>query len=91
MTDLRVVLLAGKDAQAAWRLFIEVHDGTVVARRIRVVETYHPSRQAPQHPGPSERARGEEDIRMALRRVVTLTGVVQEPLDLTGRRQRSSS
>ncbi|WP_181778843.1 uracil-DNA glycosylase family protein [Pseudonocardia pini] len=79
MTDLRVVLLAGKDAQAAWRLFTEVHGATVMARRIRAVETYHPSRQALQHPDPAERARREDHIRAALRRVAAHAGTSPRP------------
>jgi hypothetical protein len=70
MTELRVVLLAGKDAQAAWRLFCSVHGAEIARRGIHAVSTYHPSRQALQHPDPVERARREDDIRAALREVV---------------------
>lgn len=74
MADLRVVLLAGKDAQAAWQLFTAEHGAVVAARGVQAVATYHPSRQALQHPDPGERERREEDIRAALRRVVTIVG-----------------
>ena len=68
MPRLRVVLLAGKDAQAAWALFDRRHGALVRSRGITVLPTYHPSRQALQHPDLAERARREEHIRTTLRR-----------------------
>lgn len=74
MPGLRVVLLAGKDAQAAWRLFCRSHGALVRSRGIEALSTYHPSRQALQHPDPAERARREDHIRATLRRAAELIG-----------------
>jgi hypothetical protein len=74
MPDLRVVLLAGKDAQAAWDLFCRSHGVLVQLRGIKALGTYHPSRQALQHPDSVERARREDHIRTTLRRAAELIG-----------------
>lgn len=80
MPDLRVVLLAGKDAQAAWELFGRRYGEWLRTRGIETVSTYHPSRGALQHPDPAERARREDDIRAALRRVAVLIGSSPPPV-----------
>lgn len=69
MPNLRVVILAGKDSQAAWELFRSRHGVWLRSRGIESVPTYHPSRQALQHPDPAERARREQHIESALRQV----------------------
>jgi Holliday junction resolvase RusA-like endonuclease len=74
MPGLRVVLPAGKDAQAAWQLFSSRHGALIRARGIEAISTYHPSRQALQHPDPAERSRREEHIRATLRRAALLIG-----------------
>lgn len=70
---LRVVLLLGRDARAAWQMFLTRHRGLVAERELVALSTYHPSRQALQHPDPAERARREDDIRSTLRRAKALT------------------
>ena len=55
LAGLRVVILAGNDAQAAWQLFLRSHGAWVRARGIESVETYYSRRQALQHPDPVER------------------------------------
>jgi hypothetical protein len=72
MPRLRVVLLLGKDAQAAWRLFVSEHGGFVAERGLEALATFHPSRQALQHPDPAERLRREDAIRSALARAAAL-------------------
>jgi len=62
MPGLKVVLLAGKDAQAAWEVFGHSHGVLIRSRGIEALFTYHPSRQALQHPDPAERARREDHI-----------------------------
>lgn len=66
MPRLQVVLLLGRDAQRAWAHFVEQHGGTIDERAIRALPTFHPSRQALQHPDPAERRRREDDIRSTL-------------------------
>lgn len=68
LPHLRVVILEGIDAKAAWDLFVARHGAWVRSRGIEAVSTYHPSRQALQHPDPAERDRREEHIRSTLRR-----------------------
>lgn len=68
LPHLRVVILEGIDAKAAWDLFVARHGTWVRSREIEAVSTYHPSRQALQHPDPAERDRREEHIRSTLRR-----------------------
>jgi hypothetical protein len=69
---LRVVLLLGKDAQSGWRLFAAQHGDVVARRGIEVLPTYHPSRQALQHPDPDERNRREDHVRAVLRRAAEI-------------------
>ena len=66
MPRLQVVLLLGRDAQAAWALFMGEHGGTIDERGIRALSTFHPSRQALQHPDKAEQQRREENIRSTL-------------------------
>jgi hypothetical protein len=63
---LRVVLLLGGDAQAAWQLFLSGNRANISRRGIEALSTYHPSRQALQHPSASERDRREQHIRSTL-------------------------
>lgn len=63
---LRVVLLFGGDAQAAWTLFQSEHRSYLRRRGIEALPTYHPSRQALQHPSQVERNRREDHLRAAL-------------------------
>jgi hypothetical protein len=52
-----VVVLQGADARAAWKLLRREHPQVLRARRLVVVETYHPSRQALFTPDPAEQSR----------------------------------
>ncbi len=72
MPRLRVVLLLGNDTRAAWRLFLRQHGEFVAQRNLVALPTYHPSRQALQHPDPAERRRREDDIRSVLSRAAEL-------------------
>jgi hypothetical protein len=72
LPHLRVVLLLGRDAQAAWRLLIAEYGGSVAARGFEALATYHPSRQALQHPDRAERHRREDAIRSTLAEAATL-------------------
>lgn len=54
---VEVVVLQGADAQAAWRLLRRHHAKALRSRRLTVVETYHPSRQALFTPDPAEQDR----------------------------------
>lgn len=74
MPRLRVVLLLGVDAKVAWRLLVAANGDLVRARRIDVLETHHPSRQALQHPDAVERGRREEHIRSTLSKAARLLG-----------------
>lgn len=56
MPELRVVLLTGRDAQAAWDLAAQ-HDSTLRSGRFAVLRTFHASVQALQAKDPLERAR----------------------------------
>jgi hypothetical protein len=71
---LRVVLLLGGDAQAAWQLFLHGHRSYIKTRGIEALPTYHPSRQALQHPSPAERDRREDHIRSTLAHAAKLIG-----------------
>lgn len=51
------VVLQGADAQASWRLLHRQHARTLRSRRLVVIETYHPSRQALFTPDPAEQER----------------------------------
>jgi hypothetical protein len=77
MPRLCVVLLLGKDAQAAWQLFIRANADLVRRRGIEAMWTYHPSRGALQHPDAAERARREDDIGRVLRRAAD--GIAARP------------
>lgn len=74
MPNLCVVLLLGGDAQSAWRLFLSGHSSYIRRRGIEALSTYHPSRQALQHPSIAERDRREDHIRSTLARVAKLIG-----------------
>lgn len=76
MPRLSVVILEGKDAQAGWALFLARHGAWVRSRGVHTLATYHPSRQALQHPESAERDRREEHIRATLRRAARLIGDV---------------
>jgi Uracil DNA glycosylase superfamily len=54
---IQVVVLQGADAQASWKLLQRQHPQTIRTRRLAVVETYHPSRQALFTPDPAEQER----------------------------------
>lgn len=72
MPNLRIVLLLGGDAQSAWRLFLSGHSSYIRRRGIEALSTYHPSRQALQHPSITERDRREDHIRSTLARAAEL-------------------
>ncbi|MDQ3154226.1 MAG: uracil-DNA glycosylase, partial [Actinomycetota bacterium] len=82
MPRLHVVLSLGTDARAAWRLFAAANGELVRARQLHVLETYHPSRKALQHPGQAERDQREERIRSTLRTAATQLGTTP-PVDGT--------
>jgi hypothetical protein len=54
---IQVVVLQGGDAQASWKLLRRHHPQAIRTRRLAVVETYHPSRQALFTPDPVEQER----------------------------------
>lgn len=54
---VEVVILQGNDARAAWHLVRTHHPEVLRARRLEVVETYHPSPQALRTRDPAERER----------------------------------
>lgn len=56
LPKLKVVMLQGGQAQAAWRIALEAQPD-IRDRRLITLETYHPSVQALWHPSPDERAR----------------------------------
>jgi hypothetical protein len=57
LPDLAVVLLQGRDAQAAWRRLDRQYPGMPAGRGLTVLSTFHPGRQALFHPDPDERRR----------------------------------
>lgn len=75
LPSLRVVLLFGADAHAAWRLFLARHGDLARRRSLQALRTYHPSRQALQHPSPAERERREEHIRSTLTTAAAVIGL----------------
>ncbi|GAA0496506.1 hypothetical protein Ade02nite_17050 [Paractinoplanes deccanensis] len=72
LTELKVILLQGGDAQSVWRRLTRRHAGFVLERRLVVIETYHPSRQALWSPDPDVRRRPRENRTMAYRRVADI-------------------
>lgn len=54
---IQVVVLQGGDAQASWKLLRRHYPLAMRTRRLSVVETYHPSRQALFTPDPAEQER----------------------------------
>ncbi|MEQ3553916.1 uracil-DNA glycosylase [Pseudonocardia nematodicida] len=80
MPELCVVILEGNDAKAGWTLFLSRHGSWIRSRGIEAVATYHPSRQALQHPDPVERERREEHIRSTLRRACTMMTAGERPV-----------
>lgn len=60
MRELRVVLLLGTDAQAAWRLMERQHGELIAGRRIMAYGTYHPSRGALRSNLPTAEERADE-------------------------------
>lgn len=90
MPRLQAVLLLGKDAQRAWPLLMKEHGEAIQRRGIAVYSTFHPSRQALQHPDPQKRAEREEAIRGILRSVAALLRAHQDvgtlvDMDVIGR------
>lgn len=69
MQKLRVVLLQGNDARAAWKRIRVGQPRVVEDAGLTVVTTYHPSRQALFHPDPLERVRRAEARASAFRQV----------------------
>jgi len=65
MPQLRVILLQGKDAQNAWARVIRHRPALVDERQLRIIETFHPSRQALFVADLDERARRVERRRAA--------------------------
>lgn len=57
LPDLAVVLLQGRDAQAAWKRLARRHPDLTARRGLAVLSTFHPGRQALFHPDPAERNR----------------------------------
>lgn len=72
MPKLRVILLQGKDAEAAWRRVVRSHPRLSKERELAVVSTYHPSRQALFHPDPAERQRRVDRRAAAFREVAEI-------------------
>lgn len=71
---IEVVVLQGADAQAAWRLVRRHHSDVLRSRRLAVVETYHPSRQALFTPDPAEQERRRGRRFEAFREVAAALG-----------------
>jgi hypothetical protein len=57
LPDMAVVLLQGRDAQAAWRRLGRSWPELAARRGLTVLSTFHPGRQALFHPEPAERKR----------------------------------
>jgi len=72
MLSLRVVLLLGGDARTAWQLLMVRYGYIIRDRKIEALSTYHPGRQALQHPDPAERHRRENHIRTTLAQAAAL-------------------
>jgi len=73
LPELRVILLlSGGTARQTWGYFTKAHTGFVEERGITVIETYHPSRQALQHPDPAVREAREEHLRYSFRTAGTI-------------------
>lgn len=86
LPELRVILLLGGTAQQTWSYFTKAHTGLVEERGITVVQTYHPSRQALQHPDVAVREAREEHLRQSFRTAGTIVrggagGTNDQPLD----------
>jgi hypothetical protein len=69
-----VVVLQGADAQAAWRLLRRQHARTLRSRRLVVIQTYHPSRQALFTPDPAEQERRRARRFEAFREIAAALG-----------------
>jgi uracil-DNA glycosylase len=86
LPELQVILLLGGTAQQTWSYFTKTHTGLVEECGITVVQTYHPSRQALQHPDVAVREAREEHLRQSFRTAGTIVrggagGTNDQPLD----------
>jgi hypothetical protein len=61
LPNLQIVMAHGGDAQYAWKLFSRQYPS--IARRYRLIETYHTSPQALRTPDPLQRAARESKLR----------------------------
>jgi hypothetical protein len=61
MPHLRTVLLQGGEAKAAWRRVLRRQPSLAGERRLQVISTYHPGRQALWSPDAKERARRRQE------------------------------
>jgi hypothetical protein len=68
LPQLRVVMLHGGSAHAAWKKLTRRYPSLVSIRKIEVVETYHTSRQAFWHRDPKVREARKEHLRNAFHR-----------------------
>jgi Uracil DNA glycosylase superfamily len=68
---IEVVVLQGGDAQASWKLLRRRHPQALRTRRLTVVETYHPSRQALFTPDSTEQERRRARRLEAFRDIAT--------------------
>ena len=65
LSKLRVVMLHGGSARAGWRRFERAYPRLIDERGIRVIATYHTSRQAFRHRDPKVRDARREHLRRA--------------------------
>jgi hypothetical protein len=65
LPDLRVVMLHGVTAQDSWKRFHRTFPSYSIRRRLKVIPTYHTSRQAPWTPDPAERDRRKAHLKAA--------------------------
>lgn len=89
LPNLRVILLQGRDAQDVWRRLIRRYPDVVALRRLDVVATFHPGRQALWSADPVVRASRARHRTDALHRAATILGKPLEDFPPSDLGQRS--
>jgi len=68
LPDLKVVVLHGGDARSIWQRYKRKHRQHVeeLEKRVKIIQTYHTSRQAFWHADPDERVRRRQHLQTSL-------------------------
>jgi hypothetical protein len=75
--QLQVVMVHGGDAHKAWRMFSQSYPQTT--QGLHVIETYHTSRQALQHPDPLVRQGRDDKLRADFAQAAALLQLDRQP------------